>query len=79
MGDRQELNTRLMVRASLGDVALARPEEGDCTPTVAEAICSVLDLPASPAELAFTHPGGISYSLRRESEIRVTADSEQLG
>lgn len=44
MGDRQELNTRLMVRASLGEVALARPEEGDC---------SILNLPA-PAELSFT-------------------------
>lgn len=50
MGHRQELNTRLLVRASLWEVANARPEEGVCTPT--EALCRALDLP-DPAELAF--------------------------
>lgn len=50
MGHRQELNTRLMVKASLCEVAIARPEEGVCTPT--EALCRALDLP-DPAELAF--------------------------
>lgn len=46
------LNTRLLVRPSLGEVELARPLEGVCTPTVAGPLRSDPDRRA-PVDLAF--------------------------